>query len=192
MKLIVGLGNPGILYTNSRHNIGFTAVKAFAKRNRAVLKRDSSVSSFTAKSRIANQAVIMALPLTFMNLSGVAVKKLIAKYKIDLSNILVVCDDLDLDLGRLRIREKGSSGGHRGINSIINSLGTNNFARLRIGIGRPEGDIDSADYVLSSFRRHEKCRVGKIVEKSADCLDAWLTEGLTAAMNNYNKKEQVE
>ena len=139
MKLIVGLGNPGRQYADSRHNIGFLVLRALAAD--AVFKREPNVFSLTAKIRINREAHLLALPLTFMNLSGSAVEALCDKFDISLSDLLIVCDDLDLEFGSMRLKAKGSSAGHRGIQSIIESLGSNDFARLRIGIGRPRGLI---------------------------------------------------
>ncbi|MFA5410367.1 MAG: aminoacyl-tRNA hydrolase [Candidatus Omnitrophota bacterium] len=122
MKLIVGLGNPGQAYQGSRHNLGFSVIKSLAQSYRIILKKDSAAFSLSAKARVDSDKLILAMPLTFMNLSGIAVSALLKKYKLDLSSLLVVCDDLDLEFGRLKIRAKGSSGGQRGLQSIIDAL----------------------------------------------------------------------
>lgn len=192
MKLIVGLGNPGEAYAPSRHNIGFTVVKAVAKKYKAALKKDYTISSLSARIKIAGQNVALAIPLTFMNLSALAVKPLMKKYKIDLNNLLVVCDDLDLEFGRLKIRASGSSAGHRGIQSIIDLLKKEDFARLRIGIGRPNKDLEAADYVLSAFTKKEKMQVSEIIERAADCCQSWVTKGVTETMNVFNKRSKDE
>lgn len=207
MKLIVGLGNPGRGYIDSRHNIGFSVIKALAKDFKISLKKENASSSLIGKGKIGKHYVILAMPLTFMNLSGIAVRALLKKYRIDLSrpfyseekleskkgrgldNLLVVCDDLDLELGRLKLSPSGSSGGHRGFKSIIDSIGSQGFARLRIGIGRPNQDIDAAEYVLSSFNKKEKEHVKKIIEKATLCCQSWVTKGITKTMNIFNTVE---
>lgn len=189
MKLIVGLGNPGILYANSRHNIGFSVVKLLARLENIALKKDKQAPALSAKFRVGSEQIILALPLTFMNLSGAAVSALIKKHKIDLGDLLVVCDDLDLEFGRLKIRPQGSSAGHRGIGSIINFLGSDKFARLRIGIGRPQGSKEASDYVLSRFNRRESMQVKSILSNACDCCTMWISQGIDKSMNTFNKKE---
>ena len=191
MKLIVGLGNPGDIYRDCRHNIGFSIIKALATAKRASLKKERGILSLSAKAKINNQVVVLAQPLTFMNLSGEAVSALVKRYKINLNDLLVVSDDLDLGLGRIKIRPSGSSGGHRGLNSVINSLKDNNFARLRVGIGRPrQKDIAAAEYVLSPFSRKEKGEVKRTLEKACQVCEVWLEDGITEAMNIFNKRSK--
>ncbi|MFH0738381.1 MAG: aminoacyl-tRNA hydrolase [Candidatus Omnitrophota bacterium] len=190
MKLIVGLGNPGRLYAASRHNIGFRVVKALARNYKVELRKAASVLSISGQTRIGNQVLVLAMPFTFMNLSGSAVKGLLKKYRLGPGNLLVVCDDLDLDLGRIKIRPKGSSGGHRGIRSIIDSLQNQDFSRLRLGIGRPKGAIDTAGYVLSAFTAREKEGVARMVEKALDCCLAWANQGIHETMNTFNKRSK--
>ena len=190
MKLIVGLGNPGDTYKDSRHNIGFCVIKALCEAQKAALKRDRGTFSMSAKAKIENQSVILATPLTFMNLSGNAVRALLRKYKIDLSDLLVVSDDLDLEWGRLRIKPSGSSAGQRGLKSIIDSVGSSEFSRLRIGIGRPPARIQSCEYVLLPFSRKEKSAVRKAIEKAVQCCQSWVREGITETMNIYNKRSK--
>lgn len=187
MKLIVGLGNPGYTYLHSRHNIGFSAVKALAKVAKATFKREASVQGWVARIRIHREQVILALPATFMNLSGRCVIKLVRKHVIDLEDLLIVCDDLDLGLERLKLRPRGSSGGHRGLESIISNLGSQDFARLRIGIGRPYESDDAAEYVLSPFTREERAKVRRIVDKACACCESWAAKGITKTMNIFNK-----
>src|SRR3989338_5399149 len=157
MKLIVGLGNPGLIYRGSRHNIGFRVVKALARAKRIALKKEKGISSLSAKASLDGCEVLLSLPLTYMNLFGSAVNGLIKKYKIEpATGLLVVCDDLDLGLGRIKIRASGSSGGHRGLRSIIEALKTEEFARLRVGIGRPVmAKSETSKYVLSPFAGKE-------------------------------------
>jgi PTH1 family peptidyl-tRNA hydrolase len=193
MKLIVGLGNPGRLYIDSRHNIGFSVVKALAKDWKVALKKDKGTSSLSAKVKFANENLILALPLTFMNLSGTAVKALLKKYKVDLNNLFVICDDLDLEFGRIKVRPCGSSGGHRGLKSIIESLKTQSFCRLRIGIGRPlNKDRGCAEFVLTPFSKKEKAEVKDILETAKSCVLSWITKGITETMNVFNKRSKNE
>jgi PTH1 family peptidyl-tRNA hydrolase len=192
MKLIVGLGNPGDIYRDSRHNIGFSVVKTLAKTYKIALKRESGCWAFTGKGKIGDEVVILAMPLTFMNLSGNAVNLLLKKYKISLENLLVVCDDLDLEFGRLKIRPSGSSGGQRGLKSIIAALKSQEFCRLRIGIGRPHPDTDAASFVLSHFRKKEKEQFKDIIEKAGDCCRVWVTRDITESMNIFNRRRNNE
>jgi len=211
MKLIVGLGNPGILYAASRHNIGFCALDKLAKEQGVAFKRNKDAFSFAGKGRIGLRDVILAKPFTFMNLSGIAVAGLVKHYGIKPQDLLVVCDDLDLDLGCIRIRARGSSAGQRGLSSVIEALGTVEFSRLRIGIGRPPHQLvhkkieeanwcggrpfsntDTAEYVLSHFNKKEKEQINRILEKVVACCQAWVTEGIAKSMNMFNRKEKLE
>lgn len=190
MKLIVGLGNPGDIYRDSRHNIGFSVVKALSQSNKILLKKEKDAFSLSGKGRIGGQNVILAEPLTFMNLSGIAVSTLLRKYRINLDNLLVVLDDLDLELGRLKIRASGSCAGHRGLESIIEDLESSGFARLRIGIGRPHqaNNIDTREYVLSGFTNKEKKKVKEAVFNASNCCEVWLAKGVDEAMNIFNRR----
>lgn len=188
MKLIAGLGNPGRIYIDSRHNIGFSIIKSLSQIYKAPLKKDNHTFSLSGKGRIEGENVTLALPLTFMNLSGDAVSALIKKYKIDLPDLLVVCDDLDLKFGAMKIRPSGSSGGHNGLQSIIDSLGSREFSRLRIGIGRPQDKRGAADYVLSPFNKKEQKNLKEIIEDACDCCRTWLTKGVTESMNIFNRR----
>ena len=192
MKLIVGLGNPGILYASSRHNIGFQVVKYLAKAERVVLKKEKGVRALSAKAEIEGIDVVLCLPLTFMNLSGESVRPLIRKYRIDSGDLLVVCDDLDLEFGRLKIRAFGSSAGHRGVKSIIDLLGSDEFSRLRIGIGRPQDNSNAADYVLSRFNKREKNELPEIIKRGAECCQVWVSEGIEESMNIFNRSNNVK
>ncbi|MCX5706539.1 MAG: aminoacyl-tRNA hydrolase [Candidatus Omnitrophica bacterium] len=190
MKLIVGLGNPGILYGNSRHNIGFLSIKHLAKEKRIALKKEKGISALSGKGKIENDNCLVAVPLTFMNLSGEAVKPLLKKYKIGLEDLLVICDDLDLDFGRIKLRPNGSSAGHRGIQSIINSLKTNEFNRLRVGIGRPRGKLGASEFVLSHFNRREKEELKGIIPRVSLCVQSWINEDVEKSMNIFNRKDR--
>lgn len=191
MKLIVGLGNPGRVYEATRHNIGFSVVRFLGKEHKAHFKRESGCFSQSAKIGIDGQNVILAMPFTFMNLSGQAVGALLKKHKIELKDLLVVCDDLDLELGRLKLRPGGSSGGHRGLQSIIDCFGSNNFNRLRIGIGRPGTDKDASDYVLSRFHKNELKLVSDTIENAAACCEHWLEKNMDEVMNTFNKRSKA-
>jgi PTH1 family peptidyl-tRNA hydrolase len=165
MKLIVGLGNPGPQYHWTRHNLGFLALEALGKKKPS--------------------GVLLLKPTTFMNDSGTAVKKAVAKSGIEPQNILVICDDLSLPFGKIRIRPSGSDGGHNGLKSIINELGSKQFARLRMGIGEPEG-TDTVDYVLGNFTPAQKKALAGFINHALDCVTCWVTEGAQAAMNKFN------
>ena len=182
--LIVGLGNPGPEYSGSRHNVGFQCVRWLAK------KHGLSFDGTRAHARIAQGAilgnpVVLARPQTFMNLSGQAVKGLQQWLRLTPAELVVIHDDLDLPLGRLRLRPGGSAGGHRGMRSIIDSLGTQDFARLRVGIGRPEGN-DAIDYVLGDFTAAERQIMAESYARAAEAVECILTEGMEAAMNRFN------
>jgi len=189
MKLIVGLGNPGREYIDTRHNIGFAVIDALSKKYDIRLKNESGLYSLLAKGIIESEDAVLVKPLTFMNLSGVAVKALIKRYKLDLTDLLVVCDDMDLELGRLKIRPQGSSAGQKGVGSIIEYLENDSFSRLRIGIDRPGRNVDPSRYVLSPFNKKEKQVVQEIIEKACGCVQVWMAQGTEKAMNIFNTKE---
>ncbi|MFH0935582.1 MAG: aminoacyl-tRNA hydrolase [Candidatus Omnitrophota bacterium] len=192
MKLIVGLGNPGDFYADSRHNVGFSVIRALSKGLKTPLKRDKGTFSLSGRAGYAKQRLILAMPLTFMNLSGNAVADLVKKYRIDLNNLLVACDDLDLEFGRIKIRARGSSGGQRGLASIIAALGSDKFARLRIGIGRPVKAKEACEYVLSPFTGKEKKQMLQVVQKALECCETWVSQGITEAMNIFNKRGEKD
>jgi PTH1 family peptidyl-tRNA hydrolase len=193
MKLIVGLGNPGRAYANNRHNVGFMCLNHFAKTQGIRFNKKQGKARI-GTGEVAGNKIVVAKPQTYMNLSGQSVSLLTRKFNITLNNLLVIHDDLDLPLGKIRIRSGSSSGGHKGIDSIITELGSQNFIRLRIGIGRPvknEGTIEFSEaeiinYVLSDFTPDEKQAVIKAIPKVSEAILCLLTEGLTAAMNKHN------
>jgi peptidyl-tRNA hydrolase, PTH1 family len=187
VKLFVGLGNPGRVYASTRHNIGFTVVKSLAAHIDTDLKREAPLFASIGAGSLAGERIIIAQPLTYMNLSGLAVRALLKRYNCDAADMLVVCDDLDLEFGRLRLRLLGSSGGHRGLTSIIEALGTNVFCRLRIGIGRPAGNVDPAEYVLSSFEEDERVQLRTVIDQSIHCCESWVLQGPAETMNVFNK-----
>lgn len=192
MKLIVGLGNPGRHYVNNRHNVGFICVDLFA-RDHGIPLTQRGAHSKLGTGEIAGTRVVLAKPQTFMNLSGEAVAALVHRYKLASEDILVVYDDLDLPLGKIRIREKGSSGGHKGLKSIIEHLGTQDFHRIRIGIaplvseaGNLPEKVDAVEHVLSDFTDEEKTILQEVYLRVATAIQCILTEGIVAAMNKYN------
>jgi peptidyl-tRNA hydrolase, PTH1 family len=188
MKLIVGLGNPGKNYENTRHNIGSAVVKALGKKHGVVLKRGLFGSSLSAKIRINGQLCLLAVPLSYMNLSGGAVKSLMAKHKVDLNDLIVVHDELDLEAGKIKIKANGSSGGHNGLESVIGVLKNNEFCRLRLGIGRPgQKSADIAAYVLSAFKKSEAASVSEVIEKACQALELWVEAGTQQSMNTINR-----
>lgn len=195
MKLIVGLGNPGRAYTHSRHNVGFQCLDHFAKAHHLTFGR-RQCNCKIATGNIAGHQVMLAKPLAFMNRSGAAVGPLVHYLRLPLEDLLVIYDDLDLPLGKIRIRERGSAGGHNGMKSILAALGGNQgFPRIRVGVGRPlEGEEvankkavgDMAHYVLSNFTRAEMATMREVWAKGAEAIFCILTEGIAAAMNKYN------
>jgi PTH1 family peptidyl-tRNA hydrolase len=182
--LIVGLGNPGEAYARHRHNVGFMCLDILAQRHGLGFRRTRQ-RALVAEGTISGRRVALAKPITFMNLSGQAVSLLMRHYNLPVNRILVIYDDLDLPLGRIRIRPSGSSGGHKGLQSIIEHLGSFNFPRIRIGIGR-DPTMDPAEYVLSPFRPEEVEVVQKALEAAANAVETVLTHGLEEAMNRFN------
>ncbi|BCV23520.1 aminoacyl-tRNA hydrolase [Gelria sp. Kuro-4] len=186
MKLVAGLGNPGREYEETRHNAGFLVVDYLAREEKLTFAA-SDFHAALARGRVAGVDVVLAKPQTYMNLSGLAVGALVRWYKLDPSeDLLVVSDDLDLPLGRLRLRARGSHGGHRGLLSIISELGTSDFARLRLGIGRPEGSESAKDKVLGAFSEEEGRILDEVIVAAAAAIRTWLAEGAAAAMNRHN------
>ncbi len=186
MKLVVGLGNPGRKYDGTRHNIGFDVVNVIASRHRLDWEA-APAEALLAKWRAASAIVVK--PLTFMNLSGQAVGDLLRFYKIDLSDLLVIVDDVNLEVGRLRARLNGSAGGHNGLKSLIGLLGTDVFARLRVGVGRGDARRELADHVLATFDPQERTIVAEAVGRAADAAELFVAEGMAPVMNRYNRKE---
>jgi PTH1 family peptidyl-tRNA hydrolase len=187
VKLIVGLGNPGLRYARTRHNVGFDTVDVFAAR-RGWSFDARRHRSLIASGQVGPEKVLLAKPQTYMNDSGGAVGELLRFYKLDpASDLLVVCDDLDLPLARIRLRLRGAAGGQHGLESIIRHLGTTNFARLKIGIGRPvHGRDENVDFLLSMPRGDERIALDAAIECAADAVQVWLAEGPEVAMNQFN------
>ncbi|MFC1949531.1 aminoacyl-tRNA hydrolase [Chloroflexota bacterium] len=193
MYLIVGLGNPGRKYEKNRHNLGFMCLNHFA-RAQGIRLNKSQGGARTGSGEVAGCGVLLARPQTYMNESGLAVSRLAGKFKISTEDLIVIHDDLDLPVGKMRIRQGGGSGGHKGINSIVAALGSQDFTRLRVGIGRPsdaEGseeitEADIVDYVLSDFTGEEKKIISQVIPRAGEATLCLLTEGVTVAMNRYN------
>ncbi len=183
--IIVGLGNPGREYRDTRHNIGFMLIDKLIERLNARSMRVQSKAIITT-AQYEGRKIILAKPQTFMNLSGQAVQGLSRFYKIPQENLMVAHDDLDLPFCALRLRPAGGSAGQKGIASIIQQLGTPDFARLRLGIDRPPGRMDAAAYVLQAFTQKESQQVAELLDKAADAALTWVTDGLDTAMNRFN------
>lgn len=189
--LIVGLGNPGRKYADNRHNVGFRCVDHLASAHGLSFSRRQSQASI-ALGIVLRRSVVLAKPRTFMNRSGHPVSSLARFYRVPLDRLLVVYDDLDLPLGTTRMRPSGGSGGHRGMRSIIRQLGSQQFSRLRIGIGRPPGRMDPADYVLQDFSDEEEVVLGRTLDQATAAIEIWLGQGVEEAMNHYNRSVQRE
>jgi PTH1 family peptidyl-tRNA hydrolase len=185
--LVVGLGNPGADYAQDRHNVGFQVVQTLARAHGLAFVRRRGTKAQVAEGRIGSHPVLLAKPQTFMNLSGQAVGRLSRAHGLPPEQILVVYDDLDLPVGRLRLRPEGGSGGHKGMRSITDALGTQMFPRLRIGIDRPPGRMDPAEYVLQPFSDSEKLVLAETVERAVAAIECWLAEGILAAMDRFNR-----
>src|SRR5687768_8326599 len=189
MKLVVGLGNPGAKYEGTRHNVGFAAVDLLATRHGLEWQAaPRGIEALVANWRL--RGAILAKPLTFMNLSGGAVVGLPQFYKLPIEEQLVIVDETQLEVGRLRIRPEGSAGGHNGLKSMIASLGTMGFARLRIGVGRGDTRRGLADHVLARFEPEERSLIEDAIARAADAAELFIAEGIPAAMNRYNRKTE--
>ena len=185
MKLIVGLGNPGREYELTRHNIGFMAIDELAKRWNISLNEQKFKGVFGA-GFVNGEKVILLKPLTYMNLSGESIRPLMDYYKIDVDDFVVMYDDLDIPVGKLRLRMKGSAGGHNGVKSTISHLGTQEFQRIRMGIDRPKNGMKVVDYVLGRFTSEEIPDVNHSIEKAADACEEWLNKPFLQIMNTFN------
>ena len=181
--LIVGLGNPGEEYDNTRHNIGFEAINFIAEKNNILFTHNNN--SLTTKLKINNNNILLCKPLSFMNRSGSPIKYFLEKYQINAEKLIIISDDINLPLGKIRIRKKGSSGGHNGLKSIIKHLDTENFMRIRIGIENP-GKIDTTDYVLGKFKRSEKKLLEESLYKVDRIYESLIINGIQKTMQNFN------
>jgi PTH1 family peptidyl-tRNA hydrolase len=191
MKLIVGLGNPGKTYARNRHNVGFQCLDYFARLHCIRFDR-RQCQARVGLATIKSENLLLAKPGTFVNLSGNSVACLVRKHNIPFSDLLVIYDDLDLPLGKIRLRQSGSSGGHKGMNSIISALGSGQFPRIRVGIGRPPGEKQSIsedaiiNYVLSDFSTQEAATIKPVIVRVTEAIDCFLAQGIEAAMNKFN------
>lgn len=188
MKYIVGLGNPGPEYDHTKHNMGFEVVKAIARDNDIAIDRRLHFS-LMGRGKVSGQDVTLVIPQTFMNLSGNAVGELFSHEVKNIGDIVVIFDDINLELGKIRLRKQGSAGGHHGLASIIHTLGTEAFPRLKVGIATQVHKGDITRYVLSPFKRHEKRNAAHTVALAADAITCMIKEGIDTAMNKFNKRK---
>ena len=186
MKIVVGLGNPGSKYKGTRHNVGFDVIDALVERYAFGARAKSKFNANVNEVMIGTTKVVLISPLTYMNLSGQSVRAAIDFFKLDLDDLMVICDDLNLEVGRIRIRAKGSAGGQNGIKDIINRLGTQEFPRLRLGIGRPPANWDTADYVLGKFDEHDQASIDDSVKQAVKACELWIDSDVKTAMNKFN------
>ncbi|MDR7002287.1 aminoacyl-tRNA hydrolase [Neobacillus niacini] len=186
MKLMVGLGNPGKQYEHTRHNVGFDVIDELARRFDIRLDQ-SKLKGLYGIGFYKGDKVLLLKPLTYMNLSGESIRAVMDYYDIDLEDLLVIYDDLDLPVGKIRLRQKGSAGGHNGIKSTVAHLGTQQFNRIRIGIDRPQNGMSVPDYVLGRFHKEEQPQVQEVVQKSVDACEAWLEKPFIQVMNDFNQ-----
>jgi PTH1 family peptidyl-tRNA hydrolase len=199
VKLVVGLGNPGPKYQGTRHNVGFDAVDLLARRHGAAWESaPRGIEALVARWRRSTALTagagdaVLAKPLTFMNLSGAALVGLLQFYKIELADALVIVDEVQLETGRTRIRPSGSAGGHNGLKSIIGSLGTDAFPRLRIGVGRGDSRRDLADHVLARFEPDERSIIDDAIARAADAAEVFIADGVADAMNRFNRRDEPD
>jgi PTH1 family peptidyl-tRNA hydrolase len=188
MKVIAGLGNPGRKYEGTRHNVGFDVVNELSRRWRIEMIR-RRFQSLIGDGRIQDERVVLLKPQTYMNLSGRAVREVMTFYKADPPSLLVVVDDMALPIGRLRIRPKGSGGSHNGLNSVIDEIDSEDFARLRIGIGAVSSER-AVSHVLGNFDPHERETMDQAAVRAADAVECWVTSGMDTVMNQYNRPEE--
>jgi PTH1 family peptidyl-tRNA hydrolase len=192
VKLIVGLGNPGIEYQFTPHNLGFLAIDRIAQQC-GVEVRNRQCRALTARAVIGSEPVLLAKPETFMNLSGISVRELVAKHELRTeADLIVIYDELDLPLGMIRIRQRGSSAGHNGMESLIGALGTQEFLRIRLGIAPDRKISDGVKYVLTPFRKKELKVVDEVLDTAAEAVNVILKEGPAAAMNRFNRKNETD
>lgn len=188
MKVVVGLGNPGRKYAGTRHNVGFDVLNVLAERHAGERWR-SRFEAETSEIQLGTERVLLVAPQTYMNLSGRSVRSVVDFFKIPLADLLVISDDLNLDVGRLRLRPSGSAGGQKGLQNIIDRLGTTEFPRLRIGIGRPREGMDTVNYVLQTFAKSERPVVDQAIDRAEMAVESWVNEGIEAAMTKFNRSD---
>ena len=196
MKLVAGLGNPGAKYRGTRHNVGFEVIDLLARRQRLDFEAAPADAVFARWRRSetggSGDVVLLTKPLTFMNLSGDAVAALARYYKVETPDLLIVCDDVNLPLGRLRVRGSGTEGGHNGLRSMAAMLGTIDYPRLRIGVGRGDLRRDMADHVLARFEPEEEPGIEAAVARAADAVETWIDDGLAKTMNVFNRSDDSD
>lgn len=185
MKIVVGLGNPGNQYKQTRHNVGFDVIAHLAQRY-GVARPKAKFNAEVVELIVENEKTVLISPLTFMNLSGQSVRAAVDFYKIELSDLMIVCDDISLDVGRLRMRSSGSDGGQNGLKDIIQKLGTNAFPRLRVGVGKVPSGWDTSNFVLGKFDSDERIVVDRTVAKAGEAIEVWVRSGIQVAMNRFN------
>jgi len=190
MKIVIGLGNPGDKYVGTRHNVGFDVLAELGKRWGFSRAKSRFEAEFT-EIACGVEKLLLVAPQTFMNLSGRSVHQFARFFQIPLVDLLVVCDDLNLRLGQLRMRPSGSAGGQKGLSSILTCLGSEEIPRLRLGVGRPPPDWDPADYVLSRFRKEELGQIDEAISRAASSIEVWAKDGMTIAMNLFNGESGV-
>lgn len=188
MKLIVGLGNNGVIYKNTRHNVGFSVIDTIANKMNIKLVKEKFGAVY-----YANDDFVLMKPMSYMNLSGESVAKIMQFYKIKSKDILVICDDLDIKLGQAKIKISNSSGGHNGVKNVIEKINTSEFYRLKIGIGRPENkDMEISKYVLERFDSNQQAIIDQVVDKASDAVISVIYNGINYVINNFNKKSKNE
>jgi len=186
MKLVVGLGNPGRQYVGTRHNVGYEVLAELARRWAAEVRPRRQFSGETVDATINGIKVLLLSPTTYMNRSGTSLRAACDFYKLKPQDVLVICDDMNLPLGRLRVRPRGSSGGHKGLADIIRAMGTEEIPRLRVGIGKPPPGQDSVRFVLSVFGKEEEAVIREAYRKAADAVETWVAEGIDVCMTRFN------
>ena len=191
MKLIVGLGNPGVEYQFTPHNLGFLAIDRIANEC-GVDVRNRQCRALTARATIGSETVLLAKPETFMNLSGISVRELLGKYELDVKDLLVLWDEAQLPLGTIRVHPDGSAGSHNGAKSVIGSVGTQEFARLRLGCGPEHPQSSRKEYVLRPMKKAELEAAAEMIGEAGDAVEMILTQGIDAAMNKYNRRKPAD
>lgn len=191
MYLIVGLGNPEPEYANTRHNMGFDSINKIARELNIDLKK-TRFNAILGEGVVEGKKVFLVKPQTFMNNSGESVEAFVSFYKIPMENILVIYDDMDTEVGKIRVRAKGGAGSHNGMKSIINELNSEEFARIRVGIGKPKNEFDRIDYVIGRVSKEEQLKLQKGVDSARDAVIYWIENGIDNTMNKYNIKTSKE
>ena len=189
--LIVGIGNPGDEYELTRHNFGFLVLDRLSRKHQLIFKMQRDGHGRLSHGKVDGKECYLLMPQTYVNESGRAVKAVLEQHPLSTQNMLVISDDLHLSFGQLRVRDKGRDGGHNGLRSIIEKLGTQNFGRLRLGIGAPRDKEQTVEYVLGRFTKSEEKQLDEILEKAVDCCEVWLKEGQQRAMEQFNQRADI-